>query len=104
VADSMARLLRKLGHEVQVCYDGEEAIAAAQEQRPEVIFMDLGMPRVNGYSACRIIRGHPWGHDIRIVAISGWGQEQDKARTTNAGFDAHLVKPVSVSDIKEVLG
>jgi PAS domain S-box-containing protein len=104
VADSMAQLLRKLGHEVQVCYDGEEAIAAAQEQRPEVIFMDLGMPRVNGYSACRIIRGHPWGHDIRIVAISGWGQEQDKARTTNAGFDAHLVKPVSVSDIKEVLG
>jgi PAS domain S-box-containing protein len=104
VAHSMALLLRKLGHEVWICYDGEEAIAEAQLHRPEVIFMDLGMPRVNGYSACRIIRGHDWGMGIRIVAVSGWGQDQDKARTTSAGFDGHLVKPISVKELQEVLG
>jgi CheY-like chemotaxis protein len=100
----MALLLRKLGQEVWICYDGEEAIAEAQLHRPEVIFMDLGMPRVNGYSACRIIRGHDWGLGMRIVAVSGWGQDQDKARTTSAGFDGHLVKPISVKELQEVLG
>jgi len=93
-ADSLAMLLRMLGHEVQTAYDGEEAIAAAERFRPEVVLLDIGMPRLNGLDACRHIRERPWGQAVFMVALTGWGQDDDRRRTSQAGFDAHIVKPV----------
>lgn len=93
-ADTLAMLLRLHGHQVETAYDGEEAVTRAREFRPEVILLDLGMPRMGGDLACRVIRAQPWGKDLRIIALTGWGQESDRRRTQEAGFDNHLVKPV----------
>jgi PAS domain S-box-containing protein len=93
-AESLAMFLQIGGHEVRTAYDGEEAIAMAETFRPEVVLLDLGMPKVNGYDACRKIREADWGHDMVLIAQTGWGQEEDKHRTREAGFDDHLVKPV----------
>lgn len=93
-ADTLAMLLRLHGHQVETAYDGEEAVTRASEFRPEVILLDLGMPRMGGDLACRVIRAQPWGKDLRIIALTGWGQESDRRRTQEAGFDNHLVKPV----------
>lgn len=93
-ADTLAMLLRLHGHQVETAYDGEEAVTRASEFRPEVILLDLGMPRMGGDLACRVIRAQPWGKDLRIIALTGWGQESDRRRTEEAGFDNHLVKPV----------
>jgi CheY-like chemotaxis protein len=95
-ADSLSMLLRMLGHEVETAYDGEEAIAAAERFRPEVLLLDIGMPRLNGLDACRHIRELPWGQEVLIVALTGWGQDEDRRHTAQAGFDAHLVKPVDL--------
>ena len=71
--------------------------------RPDVMLLDLGKPEMNGYDVCRLIRQIPWDKGIRIVALTGWGQEQDRRNTREAGFDAHLVKPVDVSALRDVL-
>jgi CheY-like chemotaxis protein len=102
-ADSLTALLRTLGHEVHVAYDGEAAIAAAESHRPDTVLLDLGMPKLNGYETCRLIRAQPWGKSICIVALTGWGQEADRQRTTQAGFNHHLVKPVDTADLMELL-
>jgi CheY-like chemotaxis protein len=96
-ADSLALLLRALGCEVEVARDGMEAVEVAGRYRPDLLLLDIGMPRLDGYAACRRIRGHPWGKAMVIVALTGWGQEDDRRRTREAGFDAHLVKPVEPS-------
>jgi PAS domain S-box-containing protein len=94
-ADSLAELLRLLGNDVRVAHDGLLGVETAREFRPDVAIIDLGMPRLNGYEACRSIREQPWGKDIVLIALTGWGQEDDRRRTREAGFDAHLVKPAS---------
>ena len=93
-AESLATLFRMMGHEAWTAHDGEVAVQAAASHRPEIILLDLGMPKVDGYEACRRIRGQPWGRRLMIIALTGWGQEEDRRRTRLAGFDAHLVKPV----------
>lgn len=102
-ADSLAMLLRVSGHEVDVAYEGAEAIKKAEAWRPEVMLLDIGMPEMNGYDVCRTIRQAPWGKDIRIVALTGWGQDQDRRSTREAGFDSHLVKPVDAGVLRNVL-
>jgi PAS domain S-box-containing protein len=102
-ADSLAILLRAMGHDAHVAYDGEEGIAAAQKLAPEVIVLDIGMPKMNGYETCRYIRKQPWGQDIHLVALTGWGQTNDRIRTEDAGFDCHLVKPVDPAELSNVL-
>lgn len=102
-ANSLAMLLKISGHQVDTAYDGAEAIRKAEANHPDVILLDLGMPGKNGYEVCRLIRQVPWGKDIRIVALTGWGQEQDRRKTHDAGFDHHLVKPVSPDALKEAL-
>lgn len=102
-ANSLAMLLKISGHQVDTAYDGAEAIRKAEANHPDVILLDLGMPGKNGYEVCRSIRQVPWGKDIRIVALTGWGQEQDRRKTRDAGFDHHLVKPVSPDALKEAL-
>jgi PAS domain S-box-containing protein len=93
-ADTLAVLLRMAGHDAHTAYDGAEAVARAAEVRPDVVLLDLGMPLLSGYEACRQIRAEPWGRGIFLVALTGWGQEDDRRRTEEAGFDRHLVKPV----------
>ena len=93
-AESLAMLLSLSGHSVRTANDGLAALEAARSFRPRVVLMDLGMPRLNGYEAARAIRAEEWGRDVMLVALTGWGQEEDKRRTAEAGFNAHLTKPV----------
>lgn len=93
-AESLAMFLQIGGHDVRTAYDGEEAIVTAETFLPEVVLLDIGMPKLNGYDACRRIRETAWGRDMVLIAQTGWGQEEDKRRTREAGFDDHLVKPV----------
>jgi signal transduction histidine kinase/CheY-like chemotaxis protein len=102
-ADSLAMLLRVSGHDVDVAYEGADAIKKAESWRPEVMLLDIGMPEMNGYDVCRTIRQAPWGKDVRIVALTGWGQDQDRRSTREAGFDSHLVKPVDAAVLRDVL-
>jgi signal transduction histidine kinase/ActR/RegA family two-component response regulator len=101
-ADAVAALellLKSWGHEVKTAADGLEAVEAVQEFRPEVVLLDLGMPRMDGYEAARRIRKQTRGQDVVLIALTGWGQPQDRIRTREAGFDAHLVKPVSDDEL-----
>jgi PAS domain S-box-containing protein len=102
-ADSMATMLSLMGNEVRTAHDGIEAIEAAKEFRPKAILMDLGMPNLNGYGATQRIREQPWGRDMTIIAMTGWGQEADRTQSNDVGCDGHLVKPVNLSDLENLL-
>jgi PAS domain S-box-containing protein len=102
-AETLARLLRHDGSEVRVAQDGAEAFETAAEFRPDVVVLDLAMPKLNGYEAARKIRAQPWGKQMVLIALTGWGQQQDRRRTQDAGFDAHLTKPVNLSAIMDLL-
>jgi len=93
-ADSLGLLIELMGHAVEVAYDGEEALRVAEQFRPDVVLLDLGMPKLDGFEVCRGIRTAPWGASVRLVAQSGWGQDDDRRRTAEAGFDHHIVKPI----------
>jgi PAS domain S-box-containing protein len=93
-ADSLGILLAIPGNEVRIAYDGMHAIEMAEEFRPEVILLDIGLPKLDGHETAKRIREQPWGPKITLVALTGWGQEEAKQRSREAGFDAHLVKPV----------
>jgi len=102
-ADSLAMLLKFVGHEVHTAYDGEQAVEEAEALRPEVVLLDIGMPRLNGYDACRCIRAQPWGRTMFLIALTGWGEEEDRRRTEQAGFDHHIVKPVDSAALMQLL-
>lgn len=93
-AISMGMMLKIMGYETQTAFDGEAAISAAEEFQPEVILLDIGMPKMNGYDACRHIRSRPWASETVIIAQTGWGQPEDRRRSEEAGFDHHVVKPL----------
>ena len=102
-ANTLATMLQIMGHEVRAAYDGLEAVALAAAFRPDVILLDIGMPKLNGYDTCRRIREQPWGQGMVIVALTGWGQDEDKRRSQEAGFDHHLVKPVEPEALRRLL-
>ncbi len=102
-AASMAIICEVIGNQVRAAHDGLQAIQAAESFRPQVILMDIGMPRLNGYEACRRLRETDWGRTMTIVALTGWGQDEDRRQSAEAGFDHHLVKPVSFDKIKNLL-
>ena len=102
-AESLALMLRHLGNEVDIVYDGTQAVAAFAQFKPEVILMDLGMPKLDGYEAARTIRSNESGDDVMIIALTGWGSEFDRERSRKAGFDRHLVKPVSPPELLAIL-
>jgi len=102
-AESLAMLLELAGHQTWQAHDGIEAVAAAERLRPDVLLLDIGLPRMNGYEACRQIRQEPWGRELFIVALTGWGQEDDRLQSREAGFDAHMVKPVDHDQLLELL-
>jgi PAS domain S-box-containing protein len=102
-ADSLAMLLRLGGNETHVAHDGAEALDSASRVQPDLILLDLGLPRVNGYEVCERIRREPWGRHVTIIALTGWGQEEDRRRSNEAGFDDHLVKPVEHGELMRLL-
>ena len=103
VVRALSRLVRLLGHDVHVAVDGEQAVAAAATYRPDLVLMDIGLPRLNGYAAARRIRDQAWGRRMKLVAMTGWGQEHDKQRSRDAGFDRHLTKPVELDVLRDLL-
>jgi PAS domain S-box-containing protein len=102
-ADSLGMMLRLMGNDIQTAYDGVEAVAAAESSRPHVVLLDIGLPRQNGYEACRRIREQPWGKGMVLIALTGWGQEEDVRRSHEAGFDHHMVKPVDPNVLMKLL-
>lgn len=98
-ADCLSMLLDALGHVTRTVYDGEAALAAADSFSPEVVLLDIGLPGMSGYEICRRLRQRPGGGDLIIFAQTGWGQEEDRRRTQEAGFDCHLVKPIDPTDL-----
>jgi CheY-like chemotaxis protein len=102
-AETLGALLEMLGHDVHLVHDGQAAVDACAAFDPDVVVLDIGMPRLNGYEACKRIRGSIGGAQRTLVALTGWGQEQDVARSREAGFDRHLVKPVDVPALVEIL-
>ncbi len=100
-ADTLAEVMEMLGYEVGTAYDGVEGLARAEAFRPDVAVLDLGMPRLDGFGACRALRQTEWGRGIAVLALSGWGQAADTQRAAEAGFDGHLVKPVSPDALME---
>jgi CheY-like chemotaxis protein len=102
-AESLSVLLRLNGHLVESAHDGRHALEAAERFRPDVILLDLGMPGMNGYEVCHKIRMQPWGGDILLIAQTGWGQDQDRQRTKDVGFDGHLTKPIDHDQLEKIL-
>jgi CheY-like chemotaxis protein len=103
-ADSMTELLRILGCEVSTAYDGEQALQLIAASRPDAVLLDLGMPGLSGYEVARQVRERGGGEPILLIALTGWGQEEDRRRTREAGFDHHLVKPVELTALRAMLG
>jgi CheY-like chemotaxis protein len=103
-ATSLAELLKIHGHQTGIAHDGLEAVLTAERFRPDVVLLDIGLPKLNGFEAARMIRRQPWGKDMMLVALTGWGQEEDRQMSNEAGFDAHLVKPADPVALTELLG
>ena len=101
--ESLVNLLECEGHKVRAASDGEEALKLASDDHPDVVLLDLGMPRVDGFSVARQIRSAPWGATVALIAVTGFGQETDRRRTLLTGFDAHLVKPATFAQIREAI-
>src|SRR5262249_5693493 len=102
-ASSLARLLEITGNETQTAHDGLQALEAAEKFRPDVVLLDIGLPRLNGYEACRHIREQAWSKGMVLVALTGWGQDDDRRKSHEAGFDHHLIKPVDYAVLMKLL-
>jgi CheY-like chemotaxis protein len=102
-AESLATLLGLTGHETRVAHDGSEAVEAAEAFRPDVVLLDIGLPKMSGHDAARCIRERPWGKGMVLVALTGWGQEHDRRRSQEVGFDHHLVKPVDPAALMRLI-
>ncbi|HEX4414328.1 MAG TPA: ATP-binding protein [Lacipirellulaceae bacterium] len=102
-AKTLTMILRLSGHTVETVHDGPAAIEKAKEYQPGIMLLDIGLPGMNGYDVCRAIRSQPWGQKIRIIALTGWGQDQDRQNARDAGFDDHLVKPVDLQALSRTM-
>ncbi len=102
-AESLALLLRMEGHDVRVAHDGPAALAAVEADPPDLVFLDIGMPVMNGYDVAQRLRQRPGLEKLTLVAMTGWGQEEDRRRSHEAGFDHHLVKPADPEALRQLL-
>ena len=100
---SLAMMLRLMGNEAKTAHDGLEALDVAGAFRPDVILLDIGMPRLNGHETAKRIRKQPWGKGVVLVALTGWGQDEDRRKSVEAGFDSHMVKPVEPAALERLL-
>ncbi|HEV8205013.1 MAG TPA: ATP-binding protein, partial [Pyrinomonadaceae bacterium] len=103
-ADSLAMLFEITGNQTYLAHDGVEALESIEKYHPEVVLLDIGLPKLDGHEVCRRVREQPWGKDIRIIALTGWGQEDDRRKSEEAGFNGHLVKPVDYDKLLALLG
>jgi CheY-like chemotaxis protein len=99
----LSELLTFMGNDTRTAYDGQQGVDAAGEYRPDVILLDIGLPSLNGFEACRLIREQPRGKRVVIIALTGWGQDEDRRRSREAGFDHHLVKPVDPQALMKMI-
>jgi CheY-like chemotaxis protein len=102
-ADSLATILDMSGNDVSVAHSGEEALRLALLEQPQVIILDIGMPGMNGYEVARRVRALAWGEKVLLIAVTGWGQAEDKQRSRDAGFDHHFTKPIDVGEVESLL-
>lgn len=102
-AHSLAALVELLGHEVRIAYDGAEALEVAAGFHPQVVLLDIGLPKLNGYAVARRLREQPWGEGVVLAAVTGWGQDHDRQEAREAGFDRHLTKPVQLETVRGLL-
>ena len=102
-ATTLALILKLTGNESHTRFDGQAGVEAAESLRPQVVILDISMPGMDGYQACRYIREQPWGKAMLLIALSGYGQADDIQRSIETGFDKHLVKPVDLPALKELL-
>jgi CheY-like chemotaxis protein len=102
-AESLAMLLRLEGHDVRVAHDGPAALAAVEADLPDIVFLDIGMPVMNGYDVALLLRQRPGLEHLLLVAMTGWGQEEDRRRSQEAGFNHHLVKPADPEALNQLL-
>jgi CheY-like chemotaxis protein len=102
-ASSLAMMLEIMGNEVRTAHDGLEAVDVAAVFRPDVILLDIGMPKLDGFEACRRIRAQEWARGVVMLALTGWGQDADRLAARRAGFDHHLVKPVDPAVFEKLL-
>src|SRR5262249_53541237 len=102
-ADTCAMLLETSGHHVQTAYTGHAALELAEDFAPHAVLLDIGLPDVSGDELAQKMRAAPWAHDIPLVAVTGWGQEEDRKRALEAGFDHHLVKPIAPEALDALL-
>ena len=102
-AESLAMLLSLSGHDTRMAYDGLEAIDTAAAFRPDVVFLDIGMPALDGHETARRMRAQPWGKHLVLIALTGWGQTEDRRRSKDAGFNHHLVKPADPEMVSRLI-
>jgi CheY-like chemotaxis protein len=102
-AESLALLLSMGGHEAHVAHDGPAAVDAAARLRPDVMLLDIGLPMMDGFEVCRRVRQEPWGQQMAMVALTGFGQDRDRAESASAGFDRHMVKPIDYDALLKTL-
>ena len=96
-------MLKLMGNDTRTVHDGLAAVEAATEFHPDIILLDIGLPKLNGYDACRRIREQPGGAHAYLIALTGWGQDEDRRRSLDAGFDHHLVKPMDPAALEQLL-
>ena len=102
-ADSLKMLLEAYGYEVEVAYTGPEGVRAAEEYRPEVVICDIGLPGMDGYRVAQALRGNPTTSAARLIALTGYGQDEDRRKAREAGFDEHLTKPADPAALTSLL-
>jgi CheY-like chemotaxis protein len=101
-AHTLSALIRMAGHEVHKAASAQDALAQARNYQPDVAIIDIAMPGVSGYSLAEMIRAEPWGRSVSLVAVTGWGRDEDVARARAAGFDHHFLKPVTLEQLLAV--
>ena len=102
-ADSIAMLLQVSGHDVRVAYSGPDALETAAEYQPDIVLLDIGLPGIDGYEVARRLRSHAQLERVKLIAVTGYGQEADRLHSQEAGFDYHLVKPVDAQKLQDLL-
>jgi len=102
-ATSLSMMLKIMGHDTRAAHDGLQALDVADAFRPELILLDIGLPKLNGYEVCRRLRERPWGGEVVLIAVTGWGQDEDKRQSKEAGFNFHLVKPIDPDALEKLM-
>jgi DNA-binding response OmpR family regulator len=100
---SMAMMLSIMGHDTRTAHDGETAVSTAETFLPDVVLLDIGLPKLNGYEVAQRIREKAWGASMYLIAVTGWGQDEDRQRSTEVGLDLHMVKPVEPAALEKLL-